>query len=218
MMRTTTIGLAAMAALALTGDPVRAAQQTVAGKKILIGNTAAGDASRRKVVYLAKELGSDETLGGAAGDPTVGGAKLKVLLGSGAQCFTMPASAWSAFHLRGGATAFKYRDSAGTLGPVKVALMKKTAGSLFMIKALMLGRLGPGPQPHIVVIPPGPEANTNFKIGGGDEYCSKFGGTISRNDTKVFKAKDSPDPGPPCGATACSPSGAFLDGASGLLQ
>lgn len=202
-MKRTTIGLAALAALALTGGPIRAAQQTVAGKKILVGNPSASDASRRKVVYLAKELGSDETLGGAAGDPTVGGAKLKVQLDATAQCFVMPASGWTAFHLRGGAIAFKYKDLSGTLGPVKVALMKKTAASALVIKVAIQSRLGPGPQPHVVVVPPSSLVDTNLAIGGGDEYCSRFGGTIVRNDTQLLKSKDAPDPGPPCGATAC---------------
>jgi hypothetical protein len=44
--------------------------------------------------------------------------------------------------------------------------------------------------------------HANFAIGGGDEYCTTFGGTILPNDTRLFMAKSSPDAGT-CGIPAC---------------
>lgn len=196
----------AIVSLGLSGSPVSAAQQTLAGKRFLIKNPdPGGDVTRRKIVYFAKELNSADTL---VGDPTVSGAKLKVKLDGHEQCFNMPNIGWS----RRSIGAFKYKDKTGANGPVKSALIKRRDGGIvFINKVTVIATLGPGPQPHITLVPPAAEINTNLKIGGGDEYCAKFGGTISKNDTFALKAKDSPNPGPPCGATACSPSGAFLD-------
>jgi len=36
------------------------------------------------------------------------------------------------------------------------------------------------------------QADVIFTIGGGDSYCAKFGGTVSKNDQKLFKAVKAP--------------------------
>ena len=96
---------------------------------------------------------------------------------------------------------------------MKTAFIKKTSSGVFLNKAVIKAKFGPGPQPHITVVPPNPgiEADTNFSIGGGDQYCSSFpGATANPNDAKTYKVKDTPDPGA-CLVAACSPSGAFLE-------
>ena len=196
----------AVAALVGMAGVSAGAQQTVVGKLILVKNPSATDASKRKITYFAKELTSNETV---VGDPTVGGAKLKVKLDSNTDCFAMPASGWTAVSTLG----FKYKDATGVNGPVKVAFIKKTGSGTFMNKAVVLAKFGPGPQPHITVVPPNPgvEADVNFHIGGGDEYCASYpGGLANPNDAKTFKVKDAPDPGT-CAVSACSPSGAFVE-------
>jgi len=189
--------VAAVAAFTLCGGPVRAAQQGVAGKKIKIQNIdPGGDPSRRRITYQGNERQSPNTL---VGDPTVSGATLAVQLDSQTQCFSMPASGWSSQS----GVLFRYSDGSGANGPVKVALIKRTAGgAVFQIKVTILGYQGTAPQPIITVVPPGTQFDTNFKIGDGDEYCSSFGGTIVADDTRLFLAKGSPHPAG-CNVAAC---------------
>jgi hypothetical protein len=175
-------------------------QQMKTGKLLLVKNPKASDPSKRKIVYQVKEQASTNTI---VGDPMVNGAKLKVRLDANTDCYDMPASGWSAISTLG----FKYKDASGAYGPVKVASIKKTPSGNFMVKANVLGKNG-----LITVVPPNPgiQADTNFSLGEGDEYCSTFGGTLDPNNEKTFKAKDAAAP-TECNVSACSPSGAFLD-------
>jgi len=205
-MKRTSIVVAGVTACVFAVGLAYAAQQGVAGKLIIVKNPKPTDASKRNVTYFGKEKASSDTV---VGDPTVGGAKLKVRLDSNTDCFTMPASGWTPVSTLG----FKYKDKTGANGPVKTAFIKKTKSGVFLNKVIILGKFGPGPQPHITVVPPNPgvEADTNFTIGGGDEYCAAFpGATANPNDAKTYKVKDTPNPGT-CLVTACSPSGAFLE-------
>lgn len=203
MTKSTAAGLAlAIAMGGVAPKLAHAGQQMIAGKRILIRNAdPGGDVSRRKIIYFAKETPSDAILGGAAGDPTVGGAKIKVKVDAQEQCFPMPASHWSSFSTAG----FLYKDPGGVNGPVKKAFIRRTAGGgVFLNKVAIVGASGPGPQPHITILPPGTQASANFTIGGGDQYCTTFGAsTVTGSTTTLFKAKNSPEPGPPCAATAC---------------
>ena len=182
-------------------------QQMKMGKLLLVKNASPANTSKRKIVYSVKEPASSNTI---VGDPMVNGAKLKVRLDANTDCYDMPAGGWSAI----GTLGFKYKDATGAYGPVKLASIKKTPSGIFLMKAKITGRNGP-----ITVIPPDPgiQADTNFSLGGGDEYCSTFGGSIGPNDDKTFKATNAPAP-TVCNVTACSPSGAFLDMPSGLLD
>jgi arylsulfatase A-like enzyme len=47
-----------------------------------------------------------------------------------------------------------------------------------MVKVVLQGALGPGPQPHITIVPPAPgtDGAMLFTINGGDTYCVAFGG------------------------------------------
>lgn len=182
-------------------------QQTTAGKLLLVKDPKAGDASRRRILYRVKER---ESTNAVVGNPIARGATLKITLDGNTDCYDMPASGWSAISTLG----FKYRDPRGVHGPVKVAAIKQTPSGTFLIKAKVVGRHGP-----ITVVPPDPgtQADTNFRLGGGDEYCSTFGGTIEPNNARTFKAKNAEAPAQ-CNVTACSPSGAFLDPTGSVLD
>jgi hypothetical protein len=164
------------------------------GKLLLVKDPKPGDPSKRKVVYKVKEQVSTSTI---VGNPTTSGATIKIKLDANTDCYDMPASGWSATSTIG----FKYKDRWGTYGPVSAASIKKTRSGTFLIKVKILGRNG-----LITVVPPNPgiQADTNFSLGGGDEYCSTFGGTIGPNDAKTFKAKNALAP-LGCDVTACSP-------------
>ena len=184
-------------AFAAIGGTAYAAQQTEAGKLLLVKNPN-GTPPKRKINLKVIEPGSASTV---VGDPVANGAKLKVKLDANTDCYNLPASGWSPISTIG----FKYKDPSGANGPVKVAQIKKTPGGVFQLKALALGKNG-----TITVVPPATQADTNFHILLGDEHCSTFGGTINPNDDKTFKAQNASAPGG-CNVTACSTSGAFLD-------
>src|SRR5205823_2698536 len=104
------------------------------------------------------------------------------------QVFTLPAGAagpgtpgWKA--LGKPVNGYSYKDAAGVNGPVKTALIKKSGsgtksgGGTFLVMVNLNGALGPGPQPHITVVPPAPgtDGGMRFTITGGDSYCVAFG-------------------------------------------
>jgi hypothetical protein len=206
-MRRIAYALACGAALgAVMTVSTRAAEQPLAGKLVLVKNHL--DPAKRRVKYLAKELASDSTV---VGNPLTGGASFSVVMepaiGVGSQqCFTLPASGWSAI----GSLGFKYKAATGTPGAIKRAVIKRTPSGTFLLKVLALGRLG-----AVDVVPPTrtAAADVRFRLGAGDGYCSVFGGDFKADNVSGFKAKDAPAPGS-CGGAflGCSPSGAFLDG------
>jgi hypothetical protein len=76
-------------------------------------------------------------------------------------------------------------------GPIKTLLYKKTGSGTFLLTVLAKGSTG-----ALTLVPPntGTEAQVSFIPGGGDRYCSAFGGaaggTLDPNTNKTFKAKN----------------------------
>lgn len=198
------LGVALVAGMA--AQPVRAADQHVFGKLVMVRNNL--DPTKRMVKYLGKETASSRTV---QGNPVSAGASFLVVLqpalGAGSQqCFTLPASGWNPISTLG----YKYKDATGANGPVKVATIKRTPSGTFLVKVVANGGLG-----TITVQPPTrtAEAGVFFAIqGGGDRYCSTFGGTYVSDGPSQFKAKNADAPSSCGGAfVPCSPSGAFVE-------
>jgi len=170
--------------VAMSGGTVMAADQLVAGKLLLVKNPNPTDAAKRKINYKVNDKVSAHVV---VGDPMSGGATLAVQLDANMDCYSLPASGWSPISTIG----FKYKDGKGDNGPVQVAQIKKTPSGTFQIKVKVNGRNG-----SVGVVPPNPgvQADTNLTIGGGDSYCSTFGGDIGANTEKTFKAKNAPAP------------------------
>ncbi len=79
------------------------------------------------------------------GDPTVGGATLRVIANGGTpsdETFNLPASGWIGKTNTAGLVYYKYRDK-GLNGPVKGAFIKITPSGNFSIKALALAKIVP---------------------------------------------------------------------------
>lgn len=202
--------LAGVALVLCCAGGAGAADQTLFGKVIKVKNNL--DPAKRKVAFVAKELASGSTV---AGNPASGGATFEVVLepalvgdSVSQQCFSLPAAGWSAI----GSLGWKYKDKTGANGAVKTATVKRTPSGTFILKVVALGRFGP-----ITVAPPTrtAEARAVFRIGGGDRYCSLFGGTVGANAVSGFTAKNAEAPSS-CGGAflVCSASGAFVDGGS----
>lgn len=165
-------------------------EQILLGKLALVKDPQPGvDATLRKVVLKAKESTSPSPF---TGDPIAGGATLKISLSGttpSSQTFTLPAGTtyWTAL----GSVGFKYKDTDLVNGPIKTLLYKKTGSGTFLLTVLAKGSTG-----ALTLVPPntGTEARVSFIPGGGDRYCSAFGGaaggTLDPNTNKIFKAKD----------------------------
>ncbi len=185
-----------------------AADQTILGKQIQIKDAKPGvDPTKRKIVGQGKEKMSSNTI---VGDPTAGGASLFLFTTgatSGNQAFVLPTGTDPAsgkpFWAPSGSTGYKYKDKAGTNGPVKVAQIKLSGSGTIQVKVVLLGKNGP-----ITLLPPnlGTSACMAFKITNGDVYHVLLGAgsTIKKNDAKTFQLKDAVSEGlcpllPTCG-------------------
>src|SRR5262249_15523491 len=200
--------VALLMGLGASASPVGAAEQIVRGKVLVVKDPAPGrDPSHRSLVVFGKERTSNDTV---VGDPVTNGATLEIVANGATstdQLFILPAgvsvngsAGWRA--LCRPVFGYSYQDSRGTNGPVKAALIAR-AGRQFMIEVVLKGAPGPGPQPHITVVPPAPgtDGGMVFTINGGDTYCVAFGGRAGGKvlntpsgsiPNKVFKVVSSP--------------------------
>jgi hypothetical protein len=176
-------------------------RSTVLGKSFVVKDPAPGvDASLRSVVVVGKEQESGDSI---AGNPLANGATIEIIANgasSSAQTFTLPPGAyvagspgWKA--IGNPVIGYSYKDTVGANGPVKAATIKRTATGTLIVKATIKSSLGPGPQPHITVVPPAPgtDGGMRFIIHGGDTYCVAFGGaaggTVSNTPTSGSPTK-----------------------------
>lgn len=185
------------ALLLVLGGVAFTADQTILGRSLVVKDP--GTASKRKVSAVAKEKGSANTL---VGNPTLsgsaGGAILTIFVdgaSSANQSFVLSqgtSSTGKAFWAASGTSGFKYRDSRGDQGPVKLVLIKRSGSGSFSIKALVTGKNGP-----VSIVPPNPGTDgcVALKLGiaaaSGDRYHVKFGpdGTVKNVGSKLFKVK-----------------------------
>jgi arylsulfatase A-like enzyme len=169
--------------MGLCASVVRAAEQMVPGRLFVVKDPAPGlNPGFRSVVVFGGDLASTETI---VGDPVTSGATVEIIANGAAstqQRFTLPPGA----SLNGSAgwrtlgspvVGYSYQDLRGVNGPVKAALIERS-GRTFVVRVSIDGALGPGPQPHLVVVPPAPgtDGGMRFTINGGDTYCLPFGG------------------------------------------
>jgi hypothetical protein len=149
-------------------------QPVILGKTIEIKDPNPADPSRRQVVVVARELASSDGL-----DPATVAANGATLVVEAAgerpssQEFSLPAP-WTLL----GTTGVRYVDSKGLNGQVKLAQLSKTTKGTFELKLKIQGKVGPGEQPLVLVVPPNPgtEATVFLQVNGGAGYCVAFGG------------------------------------------
>jgi hypothetical protein len=146
----------------------------ILGKTLEIKDPRPADPSRRQVVVDARELASSDGL-----DPATvadSGATLTISAVGGTpsgQTFSMPAP-WTLL----GTTGVRYVDNRGVNGQVKLAQLSKTAKGTFELRVKIQGKVGPGEQPLVQIVPPNPGtgASVRLQVNGGVEYCVGFGG------------------------------------------
>lgn len=172
-----TVGAALLGAL-LLAVPAGAADQTIRGQRFTATSSAPDDPARRRVVIVAREIRSPDTL---TGDPTVsgsnGGGVLQVIT-SGAnpatQVFALPqgeAASGKPFW-RAVKDGFRYTDQRGENGPVQSVVVRKAGNGTFATRIVISGRKGP-----LDIAPPAPgtSAAATLVLSGGDRYCVAFG-------------------------------------------
>ena len=170
------IGLFVVAAVAYGAD------QTILGQSFLTKDP--GPPARRRVLVKAKEPASSNSI---VGDPTATGASLTLTAHGGTpstQTFSLPAANWSGDATRG----FKYKDSSGTAGAVRLVKIKQARNGKFLMKVSVGAKNG-----TITVVPPDPgtDACALLQIAGGDSYSVRFGpdSQITNKDGRLFRAK-----------------------------
>ena len=185
--------------LALRGATAFAGQPVLGRSFVLTDPQPNVAPDRRGIVIYGRELGTDDTL---KGDPIASGASVDVFVNganSTTQTFTMPAGLYSAAGwgwraIGNPAIGYTYKDPRGVQGPVQQAVIERTPNNIFTIKVTIKGSLGPGPQPHVVVVPPTPgtDGGMRFTINGagGDTYCVYFGGAAGGQVTNAPPASD----------------------------
>jgi len=190
-MRSLTRLASIVALLGLSVGLVYAANQTILGKQGLIKDPKPGvDATKRRLVGGAREVGSPNVI---VGNPMVGGAVI-TFFGIGAtssnQAFVLPPSKWSP----SGTTGYKYKDALNTSSAIKTALIKRSNGGLFTIKATGVAKFMP-----INVVPPNPGTGVCMRLDiiGGDSYhvLLATGATIKKNTNKLFMIKNATSQG-----------------------
>ncbi len=156
-----------------------AADQAILGSKLLIKNP--GAPSARRIVLRAKEVASTDSI---VGNPVATGASLTVSAYGGSsttQTFNLPAgpsAAGKPFWTGDAVKGFKYKDSKGENGPVKIVQIKKSKNGTFTIKAVVDAKHG-----TVAVVPPnvGTGGCALLDISGGDSYSVRFGDGVNDN-------------------------------------
>jgi hypothetical protein len=204
------VTLASACLFVALGAEVHAAEQGLVTKLLVVRDPTANPQAK-KILWRVRQKGDDDL--SLVGDPTVGGAKLRIRLqvsnhcsqppcdeGGGDQCFDLPASAWSPI----GSIGFKYTDPALANGAVKVVSIKHTPAGTFVVKALLEGAgIDLFLEDEIGFY------GLNLALGGGDAYFSGSGGATPKpNDSQTFRVRNEDGT---ASLSACSPSGAFVD-------
>jgi len=197
--------IAVTLAFLLLAGSARAATQTILGGTLSLRGSADGNPTRRRGLVIAYEdVGTPNVV---VGDPTVGGATLRLVArgeaGTTEQTFDLPAEGWNAYISRHDwpvYKGFRYTNLA-TGGAVRSITIERGGFSSpegtpppvdpkpgeFRMRITLVGLDGP-----LDLAPPNPGTGGGIELtlGGGDTYCVAFGdaagGTVRRNTSRVF--------------------------------
>jgi phosphatidylethanolamine-binding protein (PEBP) family uncharacterized protein len=186
-MRATTATLILVLTGSVTALQVQAADQLIAGKKLLIKNPPSGAASN-KVVHLGKDATITVDPAGGTGDPQCsgaggGGGSLRIVASGGAGDITipLPCAGWTT---NGTNTLYKYKDTSST-----------TCTKVLVKNGVLAKAICKGPQVAIdlngSMSPVAVVTTLNSQ-----QYCTEFGGNVVQDGSndKTFLRKDAPAP------------------------
>ena len=122
----------------------------------------------------------------ASNSPVAEGATLSIFDTGSADTdvYALPPGGWKGLGAPAGSRGWKYRGVGTIPDPCRVVLVKPT-----IVKAVCKGR-------GVQLTPPFlGDAAIRLAVGTDTKnYCARFGGTPTRNDASLFKAKDAPAP------------------------
>jgi hypothetical protein len=176
---------AALVIAALAPGAATADDYPISGKKLVIAQTA-GSAL---LVFISRDV-IRAPLPASADDPRIAGATLVVTSGntSASATFDLPAATW---RMNGSGTVFSYRNLQAPAGPSAVKVARIRNGSLIKVTGKGTGIALNGSQGSIDLV----------LTSGTRRYCASFGGSIVRDETNRFIARNAPPPaacpGPP---------------------
>jgi len=166
----------------------------VRGTKLKVSDRA-GDPSARMISVLAKDPLIVTDPPGSTGDPTLGGATLRLVnpVTLESATISLPAGAlWTALGSPPGSAGYRYRTSVGGNGAC--ASLEARPGKL---QARCLGTLGT--IPFSLDEPSQGALTVSVQLGSAAPQCATFGGTIRRDagtgnpgPTGVFSAQNAP--------------------------
>lgn len=145
----------------------------IRGTKLLVSDPT-GDVLRRKVVVTAKDGPSSAAFAG--GDPTLGGATLRIVTAGGTPSdLVVPLypAAWQP----SGSGGFRYLLRSPD-GSIVSASLARSAKGIAKLKVQLKGVAG------IVPPAPGDEAIVVVSIAGGNAWCVGFGGAAGGSETR----------------------------------
>ncbi|MCW5893191.1 MAG: endonuclease/exonuclease/phosphatase family protein [bacterium] len=211
--------LALAAALALPSAAALAADQAVRGMTFAVTDPKPGEPAKRKLTFVAKEVGGGHTV---VGDPRVptnaAGATLRIDVAGatpGSQTFVLPQRDTAAGKplwrtLKPG--GFLYSDARGEFGPVTLLRLRRAVNGTVQIKGTLKGD-------GLTVTPPadGTAATVTLTFGTGDRYCVQYADGAVRNDAaRAFRVKKPATKG--CPATVTGEFLALAYNVAGLPQ
>ncbi len=189
----------AVALIAMTGAPARAADQPLPGNRLLVVDL--GGSGSLSQVSKRQTLGLEVPAPGGPDDPTQVGASLTIYNPSTCESATldMPASNWRRNHGEK-AAAFKFKNPSAPAGPSAVQIAEVRVDRLKILaraSGINLTASSQGSLGSVMTI-------------GSQRYCTLFGGVVVHDKPGVFAAHFAPAPAScpplPCQLPACATS------------
>ena len=156
----------------LAALPVDAQAVPILGRNLVVQGSQFSISPKRMSLIVAKEVATDV---GTLGDPTVGGATLRIALTGAsptAQLYTLDAAGWTAVK-----NGYRYR-ARDDYQDVQVQLGKTPSGVASLKVKIWKDAIG--------LLPPAPgdEALIVLDVAGGERYCVAFGGAAGGTEVK----------------------------------
>jgi hypothetical protein len=163
----------------------------VFSKKLKVKDKA-GDPSKRLIVYLARDPLIVPALAGSDGDPTLGGAELRLFNPTSLEedVISLPAGGWTV-KINAAGSIYKYKDAALANGPCRVALLKAGRAKAVCKGSQIAFSLDEASQGALAV---------RLRSGNAKPICGELGGDVKKDvgsgvsSTGLFLAKDAAAP------------------------
>ncbi|MBW2446059.1 MAG: PQQ-binding-like beta-propeller repeat protein [Deltaproteobacteria bacterium] len=161
--------------------------QLLAGRRLLVRDPAS-QARGRRIVVRVTDPGLSSPLSGAAGDPSIGGAELRV--GNPATgettVISLPGARWTGLGRPAGSRGWRYRDSRREDGPCTAVRLSPNGSLRVSCRGEDIDLSLDEPSQGSLTV--------QLRLGSDEPYCLVFGGSVQRDQPELFRARDAPAP------------------------